>query len=59
MFIAAVILVNLDEFPDVDINIQDIEVPEIPEDMMCNIGDLFNGAGDVVGSAFDAAGNMI
>ena len=59
MFVAVAILASLDEFPDVDINIQDIEVPEIPEEMMCNIGDLFNGAGDVVGNAFDAAGNMI
>ena len=59
MFVAVAILASLDEFPDVDINIQDIEVPEIPEEMMCNIGDLFNGAGDVVGSAFDAAGNLI
>ena len=27
--------------------------------MICELGDLYDGAGEVIGHAFDAAGNML
>jgi hypothetical protein len=62
VFVAVAVLANLDELSGLGIDINpgmpDIEI-EIPEDMITNMGDLLNGAGEVCGSALNAAGEFI
>ena len=43
---------------DINPGMPDIDI-EIPEDMVTNMGDLLNGAGEVCGSALNAAGEFI
>ena len=37
--------------PDIDI--------QVPDDMICELGNLYDDAGEILGPAFDAAGNML
>ena len=61
VMVAGMALVALSELEGIDINpgmVADFEI-EIPEDMVTNMGDLLGAAGEVCGSAMNAAGEFI